>query len=136
MEHQVRLLLYTNPQKFTSRLHTFPKSLNISPQTGRKAYLCELRNTITMTDNQEKLIFPQNFDIKVIVAASVPIDESKANISRAFNEGKAVHSFVSARASAKGNYITYTYNIDLDSQEQMNAVYDSLKTIPEIKFAL
>ena len=70
------------------------------------------------------------------MAAIVPIEESKANISRVFSDSKAVHSFVSARASAKGNYITYTYNIDLENQEQMNAVYDGLKTIPEIKFAL
>ena len=89
-----------------------------------------------MEEQPEKLIFPQNFDIKVIVAAIVPIEESKANISRVFSDCKTVHSFVSARASAKGNYITYTYNIDLDSQEQMNAVYDALKKVPEIKFAL
>ena len=89
-----------------------------------------------MNENEEKLIFPQNFDIKVIVAATVPIEDSKANISRVFNECHTVHSFVSARASAKGSYITYTYNIDLDSQELMNAVYDGLKTVPEIKFAL
>ena len=89
-----------------------------------------------MIKPQEKLIFPQNFDIKVIVAASVPIEESKANISNVFSGCKTIHSFVSARASAKGNYITYTYNIDLDSQEQMNAVYNGLKHIPEIKFAL
>ena len=89
-----------------------------------------------MTEPEEKLLFPQNFDIKVIVAATVPIEESKANISRVFNDCKTVHNFVSARASAKGNYITYTYNIDLDSQEQMNAVYDRLKNVPEIKFAL
>ena len=84
----------------------------------------------------QKLIFPQNFDIKVIVAASVPIDETKTNLSRVFSDCKTVHSFVSARSSAKGNYITYTYNIDLDSQEQMNAVYDALQKVPSIKFAL
>ena len=89
-----------------------------------------------MNENKEKLIFPQNFDIKVIVASVIPIEESKANISRMFSECRTVHSFVSARASAKGSYITYTYNIDLDSQEQMNAVYDGLKKGPEIKFAL
>ena len=89
-----------------------------------------------MNENEEKLIFPQNFDIKVIVAAVIPIEESKANISRVFSVCRCVHSFVSARASAKGTYITYTYNIDLESQEQMNAVYDDLKTVPEIKFAL
>ena len=87
-------------------------------------------------EEEKKVIFPQNFDIKVIVEASVPIDESKANISQVFSKCKTVHSFVSVRSSAKGNYITYTYNIDLDSQEQMNAVYDGLKQVPGIKFAL
>ena len=87
-------------------------------------------------EEQEKHIFPQNFDIKVIVAASISIDETKANLSRIFSDCKTVHSFVSARSSSKGNYITYTYNIDLDSQEQMNTVYDGLKNVPEIKFAL
>ena len=89
-----------------------------------------------MQENEQKVFFPQNFDIKVIVAAVIPIEESKANISRVFSKCRAVHSFVSARASAKGSYITYTYNIDLDSQEQMNAVYEALKGVPEIKFAL
>ncbi len=87
-------------------------------------------------EEEKKVIFPQNFDIKVIVEASVPIDESKANISQVFSKCKTVHSFVSVRSSAKGNYITYTYNIDLDSQKQMNAVYDGLKQVPGIKFAL
>lgn len=87
-------------------------------------------------EEQEKLTFPQNFDIKVIVAASVPIEESKANIGCVFNGCKTVHSFVSVRSSAKGNYITYTYNIDLDSHEQMNRVYGALKQVPGIKFAL
>ena len=85
---------------------------------------------------EEKLLFPQNFDIKVIVAASVPVEESKANIGHVFSACKVVHSFVSIRSSAKGNYITYTYNIDIESQAQMNAVYDALKQVPEIKFAL
>ena len=89
-----------------------------------------------MTEQTEKLIFPQNFDIKVIVAASIAIDESKAKISRVFSNCKTVHSFVSVRSSAKGSYITYTYNIDIDSQEQMNQVYDALKQVPGIKFAL
>ena len=91
-----------------------------------------------MTDQeaQEKLQFPQNFDIKVIVAASVPVEESKTNISRVFSTCKVVHSFVNVRSSAKGNYITYTYNIDIESQAQMNAVYNALKQVPEIKFAL
>ena len=91
---------------------------------------------MTEQEPEEKLIFPQNFDIKVIVAAIIPIEESKANISQVFSTCKSVHSFVSTRASTRGSYITYTYNIDLDSQEQMNAVYEGLRQVPGIKFAL
>ncbi len=85
---------------------------------------------------EEKIRFPQNFDIMVIVSATVPLEESKKNISRAFSTCKAIHSFVSTRASSKGSYITYTYNVDIESHEQMNAVYDVLKNVSGIKFAL
>ena len=91
---------------------------------------------IAEQEEEQRVIFPQNFDIKVIVSASVPIEESKKSLSQVFSQCKVVHSFVSTRASAKGSYITYTYNIDLDSQEQMNLVYDALKQVPGIKFAL
>ena len=84
----------------------------------------------------EKIQYPQNFDIKVIVAATVPIEESKANISRVFSDCKVVFSFVNVRSSAKGNYFSYCYNIDIESQAQMETLYEALKQVPEIKFAL
>ena len=90
-----------------------------------------------MLDHQEKNIpFPQNFDIKVIVSAEVTIDESKANISRVFSECNVINSFVNIRTSGKGNYISYCYNIDIESHEKMNSVYEALKQVPKIKFAL
>ena len=108
----------------------------VMPAIRKKTIFAPKSIPMTEQEPEEKLIFPQNFDIKVIVAASVPIEESKACISRVFSECKTVYSFVSTRASTKGSYITYTYNIDLDSQEQMNAVYDGLKQVTGIKFAL
>ena len=90
-----------------------------------------------MLDPQEERIpFPQNFDIKVIVSAEVAVDESKANISRIFSQCKVVHSFINIRTSDKGNYISYCYNVDIESQEQMTSVYEALKQVPQIKFAL
>lgn len=89
-----------------------------------------------MDQKKEKLQFPQNFDIKIIIEADIPAEESKANISRALSECKTIHSFVNIRTSAKGNYNTYSYNIDIDSQEQMNAVYETLRKIQGAKFVL
>ncbi len=89
-----------------------------------------------MTDNQKQLIYPQNFDIKLIIAAEIPLDEAKQNISKALSESRTVHSFVNVRSSGKGNYFSYCYNIDIESKEHLERTYTLLRTIPGLKFAL
>ena len=87
-----------------------------------------------MTEN--KVNYPQNFDIKLIIAAEIAIEEAKRSISQALNESQTVHSFVSVRSSGKGNYLSYCYNIDIDSKEHLERTYALLRTIPGLKFAL
>ena len=89
-----------------------------------------------MTKNQQKVTYPQNFDIKLIISAEIPIEDAKRNISQAFNEGQTVHSFVNVRSSGKGNYFSYCYNIDIESKEHLEHTYALLRTIPGLKFAL
>ena len=79
---------------------------------------------------------PQNFDIKLIIAAEIPNEEAKRNISQALSESKTVHSFVNIRSSGKGNYLSYCYNIDIESKEHLEKTYALLKQIPGLKFAL
>ena len=89
-----------------------------------------------MTDTRKQVLYPQNFDIKLIIAAEIPIEESKQNISQALNESRTVHSFVNVRSSGKGNYFSYCYNIDIESQAHLESVYAILKNVPGLKFAL
>ena len=89
-----------------------------------------------MPDQQDKLIYPQNFDIKLIIAAEIAMEEAKRNISQALSESRTVHSFVNVRSSGKGNYLSYCYNIDIESKEHLERTYALLKTIPGLKFAL
>ena len=89
-----------------------------------------------MTAPQQQLIYPQNFDIKLIVTAEIPNEEAKRNISQALSESKTVHSFVNVRSSGKGNYLSYCYNIDIESKEHLERTYALLRTIPGLKFAL
>lgn len=97
-----------------------------------------LQTTITkhMSDTQQQVIYPQNFDIKLIIAAEIPNEEAKRNISQALSESKTVHSFVNIRSSGKGNYLSYCYNIDIESKEHLEKTYALLKQIPGLKFAL
>ena len=89
-----------------------------------------------MTDPKKQVIYPQNFDIKLIIAAEIPNEEAKRNISQALSESKTVHSFVNIRSSGKGNYFSYCYNIDIESQTHLENAYAILKNIPGLKFAL
>ena len=85
---------------------------------------------------EKKVNYPQNFDIKLIIAAEIPQEEAKQNISKALSEAKTVHSFVNIRSSGKGNYLSYCYNIDIESKEHLECTYTLLRTIPGLKFAL
>ena len=89
-----------------------------------------------MTDTQQQIIYPQNFDIKLIIAAEIPVEEAKLNISQAFNKSQTVHSFVNIRSSGKGNYYSYCYNIDIESKEHLERTYAQISTLPGLKFAL
>ena len=91
---------------------------------------------MTVQETEEKLQFPQNFDIKLIISAEFPIEEAKRNISQTLSESKTIHSFVNVRSSGKGNYISYCYNIDIESKEHLERTYALLKQIPGLKFAL
>ena len=97
--------------------------------------LLSLQSNFTpMSD--KKVIYPQNFDIKLIIAAEIEMEEAKRNISQALSESQTVHSFVNVRSSGKGNYLSYCYNIDIESKEHLERTYALLKTIPGLKFAL
>ncbi len=84
----------------------------------------------------DKVTYPQNFDIKLIIAAEIAMEEAKRNISQALSESQTVHSFVNVRSSGKGNYFSYCYNIDIESKEHLERTYALLRTIPGLKFAL
>jgi putative lipoic acid-binding regulatory protein len=85
---------------------------------------------------EKKVNYPQNFDIKLIIAAEIPQEEAKRNISKALSESKTVHSFVNVRSSGKGHYLSYCYNIDIESKEHLERTYVLLKALPGLKFAL
>ncbi len=90
---------------------------------------------MTASEDQ-KLQFPQHFDIKIIIDAAIAIDNSKKNIASTFDGCKVEFDFVNVRASVKGSYYSFTYSIRLESKSQMDMVYNALKNIPGLKFAL
>ena len=89
-----------------------------------------------MADHTPAIVYPQNFDIKIVVVSAIPMEETRQNISAVFSQCEVVHSFVDVHASAKGTYYSYCYNIDIESQEQLELTYRLLRDLPGIRFAI
>lgn len=103
---------------------------------GKKPLPLQNNNVCHMPDPQQKVDYPQNFDVKLIISAEIPIEEAKRNISHALSDSHTVHSFVNVRSSGKGNYFSYCFNIDIESKEHLEKTYAALRQIPGLKFAL
>ena len=89
-----------------------------------------------MAATTQQIPYPQNFDLKIVVVASIPQEETKRHISTILSECHVVHHFVNVLSSAKGNYYSYCYNIDINSQEQFRHTYQMLRRLPGIRFVL
>ena len=113
---------FTNPFKKWKHQHNF--------------HIFAIQKQMKMTQQQDKVVYPQNFDIKLIISAEIAMEEAKQNISRALSDSQTVHSFVNVRSSGKGNYLSYCYNIDIESKDHLERTYALLRTIPGLKFAL
>jgi len=89
-----------------------------------------------MDTQGQQVNYPQNFDIKLIISAEIPMEDAKRYISQALNESRTVHSFVNVRSSGKGKYLSYCYNIDIESKTHLENTYALLRNIPGLQFAL
>jgi Uncharacterized conserved protein len=96
----------------------------------------ETQNNNTCTPKKPKLQYPINFDIKLIISAEYPVDSTKSKIDEVFEECHVASVFNNVRASSKGNYLSYSFNVLIIDKEQMDITYESLKEIPGLKFAL
>lgn len=86
--------------------------------------------------NQEKLEFPVTFELKVVYETIHNKNELMGNTEALLDQCSVIFSYQSSNSSAKGNYISLTYKVTIVSQEQLNQMYEGLKELPGIKFAL
>ena len=86
--------------------------------------------------NGKELDFPVTFDLKVIMDGTVPDHDNKTDIARILYELEIPFSHWAKRLSTKGNYVRFSVSITLDSKEKMDELYDELRKIDSLKFAV
>ncbi len=84
----------------------------------------------------EQLKFPVNFHLKVILDATIPDHVNRKEVEKVLDDLQIRHNSWKDKLSQQGRYISFTVNVDIVSSEQLHEMYDRLKDIPGVKFAL
>jgi putative lipoic acid-binding regulatory protein len=84
----------------------------------------------------EKIKFPVNYDLKIILIANGKHKENMAMLEKVFV--KLGISFLNWRHkdSGKGKYTSYTVHVRITSEALMTSLYTELRTVPGFKMAI
>ncbi len=85
--------------------------------------------------NQE-LQFPVTYRLKTVLTTTLNEKENKKQLLYVFDELKLRYLYQSKNRSSKGTYVSFTYEITLNDRQTMNRLYELLKRIENLKFAL
>jgi putative lipoic acid-binding regulatory protein len=82
------------------------------------------------------LIFPQVIDVKAIFVNQSSEQQSQAHLKALLSRLEIPNTNWRSRESAAGNYISFTIQVILKSEDLMKKLYSELKSLPGIKLAL
>ena len=84
----------------------------------------------------EKILFPVNFDLKIIMHTQSDPQVSIAELESLLIVLKIPFKNWRHKPSTKGTYTSFTVNIDLISDELMKKLYVDLRTVQGFKMAI
>lgn len=93
------------------------------------------KNGKTLMDKAE-IEFPVTFQLKAVLDTTSTDEQNKEKLSHVFTNLKIKNNYVNSKTSSKGTYISYHYQVTLISKLQLETLYDNLKSVPGLKFAL
>lgn len=85
---------------------------------------------------KEAVKYPVSFDLKAIIDAGFSEGSSKSKMEDIMDKLGVTYSNWRIKKSSAGKYNSFTLLVDIESSEMLNRLYDELKTIPGLKFAL
>ena len=84
----------------------------------------------------QDLKFPVTFNLKAVMIGTRFDDENKQDIVSVFKKLDIQYTYLDKKVSAKGTYTSFTYKITLADKNQMYKMYEQLRAIENLKFAL
>ncbi|RLD41436.1 MAG: hypothetical protein DRI89_09820 [Bacteroidetes bacterium] len=94
-------------------------------------------NLKSMADMEGKVIeFPVTFELKTVMTGTDIDVENKGKLVAVFDKLKIKHKYRDKKISSKGTYTSYTFEVSLSNKETMDKLYEDLKNVEGLKFAL
>lgn len=84
----------------------------------------------------KEIEFPVTFQLKAVMTGTENDEGNKEKLEKVFANLQISFSYNDKKISSKGSYTSYTYVVTLNDRQQMLKLYDDLKSIKELKFAV
>ena len=94
------------------------------------------KNPFEKDGQSPEVDFPVNYNLKVIFDNQAETEVQQRNLELVLEDAEVNHNFVKSRQSRKGNFVSLTMNVTLQNMKQMQYLYQRLKLLPGIRFAV
>lgn len=84
----------------------------------------------------EDLKFPVKYPLKAIFVQPERENNYKSQLKNTFEILKVKYHLLDRKLSKKGNYISFTFEVFIENRTQMNELYEALREMDGLKFAL
>ena len=80
--------------------------------------------------------FPVTYQLKAVLIGTENDDDNKEKLVSVFEQNEIPYQYHDKRVSSKGAYVSFTYIVTIQDKPQMSKLYEDLKAIKELKFAV
>lgn len=84
----------------------------------------------------QKVKYPVTYKLKAVMDGTRFDDDNKQDIVNVLNDLDIKYSYLDKKLSSKGNYVSFTYKVTLDNKDQLYKMYEGLRALDSLKFAL
>ena len=84
----------------------------------------------------QNIEYPVTYRLKAVMDGTRFDDENKQDIVGVLKNLNIEYSYVDKKLSSKGNYVSFTYKVTLNSKDQLYKMYEGLRALDSLQFVL
>ncbi len=84
----------------------------------------------------QQVEYPVTYNLKAVMDGTRFDDDNKEDIVNVFKDLDIAYAYQDKKLSSKGNYVSFTYKVTLNDKDQMYKMYEGLRALDSLKFAL